>query len=127
MTQPTGVAGININGNTKHSALYMPCRSKLLPLNDTNEAEPRNKYSEVELVTIDEISMASSTLFYQVHKRMIEIFYLGQDFLFAGKSGVFFVEICITYHQSVPNLYLLSMKLKQQKNLYVVIYGKRSD
>ena len=90
VTQPTGVAGININGNTKHSGLHMPCRGKLLPLNDTNEAEPRNKYSEVELVTIDEISMVSSTLFYQVHKRMIEIFYLRQDFPFGGKS-VFFV------------------------------------
>ena len=31
------------------------CQGKLLPLNDTNKAELRNKYSEVEVVIIDEI------------------------------------------------------------------------
>ena len=33
---PTGVAAININGNTIHSALHIPCKGKLLPLNDAN-------------------------------------------------------------------------------------------
>ena len=61
---PTGVAAININGNTIHSRLHITCRGKLLPLNDANKAELRNKYSEVELVIIDEIPMVSSKLFY---------------------------------------------------------------
>ena len=70
---PTGVAGININGKTVHSGLHVPCRGKLLPLEETNKAELRYKYSEDELVIIDELSMVSSKLFYQIHKRLNEI------------------------------------------------------
>ena len=40
----------------------------------------------VELVIIDEISIFSSKLFYQTHKRLNEIFSPGQDITFGGKS-----------------------------------------
>ena len=83
---PTGVASININGDTVNSGLHIPHRGKLLPLNDANKAELRNKYLEVELGIIDKISMASSKLFYQIHKRLNEIFSPGQDVPFGGKS-----------------------------------------
>ena len=69
----TGVAVINTNANTVHSALHKPCRGRLFQLSDANKAKLRNKYSEAELVTIDEISMVSSKLFYQIHKRLNEI------------------------------------------------------
>ena len=65
---PTGVTSINISGNTVQFGLHIPCRGKLLPLNDANKAELKNKYSEVELVIIDEISMVSTKLSYQIHK-----------------------------------------------------------
>ena len=71
---PTGIGAININGNVVHSSLHISCRGKLLPLNDANKTELRNKYSEVELVIIDEILMVSSKLFYQIHKHLNEIF-----------------------------------------------------
>ena len=60
----------------------------LLPLNHASKTELRNKYSDVELVIIDEISMVSSKLFYQVHTRMNEIFCPGQDFPFGGKCVI---------------------------------------
>ena len=91
---PTGVASININGNTVHFGLYIPCRGKLLPLNDGNKAELRNKYSEVELVIIDEISMVSSKLFNQIHKSLNEIFSPGQDVPFGGKSLLVRGDLC---------------------------------
>ena len=69
----TGVAVINTNANTVHSALHKPCRGRLFQLSDANKAKLRNKYSEAELVTIDEISVVSSKLFYQIHKRLNEI------------------------------------------------------
>ena len=72
--------------------------SKLLPLNDASKSELRSKYSEVEVVIIDEISMVSSKLFYQVHKRMNEIFCPGQDFSFGGKS----IIICGDLYQLPP-------------------------
>ena len=95
---PTGVAAIIINGNTIHSDLHIPCRGKLLPLNDANKAELRSKYSEVELVIIDEISMVSGKLFYQIHKLLNEIFSPGQDISFGGKS----VVVCGDLHQLPP-------------------------
>ena len=73
LLSPTGVGVININGNVVHSSLHIPCQGKL-PLNDANKAELRNKYSEVELVIIDEIPMVSSKLFCQIHKHLNEIF-----------------------------------------------------
>ena len=78
----TGVAAININGNTIHAGLHIPCRGKLLLLNDANKAELRNKYAEVELVIIDEISVVSGRIFYQIYKRLNETFSPGQDIPF---------------------------------------------
>ena len=66
----TGVAVINTNADIVYSALHKRCRGRHFQLNDANKAKLRNKYSDAELVTIDEISMVSSKLFYQIHKRL---------------------------------------------------------
>ena len=71
---PTGVAAININGTTIHSGLGINVGSKLYPLNDQQRASLRNKLLEIRLVIIDEISMVSSVLFYQVNQQLNEIF-----------------------------------------------------
>ena len=92
---PTGVAAININGNTIHSGLHIPCRGKLLPLNNANKAELRNKYSEVELLITDEISMVSGKLFYQIHKRLNETFSPGQGIVFGRRS----IAVCGDLYQ----------------------------
>ena len=63
---PTGVAAINITGTTIHSGLGSNAGNKLYPLNDQQRAALRNKFSEVRLIIIDEISTVSSVLFYQV-------------------------------------------------------------
>ena len=96
--------------------MHIPCRGKLLPVNDANKAELRNKYSEVELVIIDEISVISSKLFHQIRKHLNKIFSLGQDVPF-GENLFWFVETCVSYHQFVQNLYLFLMILKQWKDL----------
>ena len=70
---PSGVAAININGTMIHSGLEINVGSKLYPLNDQQRAALRNKLSEVRLIIIDEISMVSSVLFYQVNQRLNEI------------------------------------------------------
>ena len=66
--------------------MQIPCRGKLLPLNGANKFELTNKYSEVQLVIIEEISMVSSKLFYQVHKGMNEIVCPGQHVSVGEKS-----------------------------------------
>ena len=82
---PTGVASINVNGITRHSGLSIPCRRKFYPLDCNSITSLRNKYSEVQLIIIDEISIVSKKLFYQIHQRLVEIFNVP-NILFAGKS-----------------------------------------
>ena len=65
---PTRVAAVNINGTTIHSGLGINVVSKLYPLNDQQRAALINKLSEFRLIIIDEISMVSSVLFYQVNQ-----------------------------------------------------------
>ena len=65
---PTGDTAININGVIIHSGLNIPCRGKLVPLRGKNSAEVRNKHSKVHVIIIDEISMVSGKLLYQVHQ-----------------------------------------------------------
>ena len=64
---PTGVAVINRNGTTIHSGLEINVGGKLYPLSEQHRAALRNKLSEVRLIIIDEISMVSSVLFFQVN------------------------------------------------------------
>ena len=63
---PTNVAVINVNGTTIHSVLNIPSRSKLMPLSDEKCAELRSKYPEVQVVTINEISVVSDKFLYQI-------------------------------------------------------------
>ena len=44
----------------------------------------RNKLSEVELIIIDEISMVSQKVFFQLHQKLMEIFLVQLPF--AGLS-----------------------------------------
>ena len=80
----TGVAVININETTIQSSLGINVRSKLYSLNDQQHAALRNKLSEVRLIVIDEISMVSSVLFYQVNQRLNEIFGYSGNKPFVG-------------------------------------------
>ena len=82
---PIGVASINVSGITIQSALSIPCRGKFYPLDCNSITSLRNKFSEVQLIIIDEISMVSKKLFYQIHQRLVEIFNVP-NILSAGKS-----------------------------------------
>ena len=82
---PTGVASISVNGATVHSALGLSCREKLFPLKSNILAALRNKYADVELIILDDFSMVSKKVFYQMHRRLLEIFNL-LNLLFAGRS-----------------------------------------
>ena len=82
---PTGVATLNVNGTTIHSALYLPCHGKPYPSDANTLATLRNRFSKVQLIILDDISMVSKEVLYQIHQCLIEIFKLP-DQPFAGKS-----------------------------------------
>ena len=71
---PTGVAAININGTTVPSGLGIGIGKGFFPVNDKKQGILRNKLSKVKLVIVDEISMVSSILFWQLNQRLQEIF-----------------------------------------------------
>ena len=60
---PTGVAAINIDGTTIHTALRINIGHKLYPLNDRQRGILRNKLSEIKFTIIDEISTVSMCCF----------------------------------------------------------------
>ena len=95
---PTGVAAVHINGTTIHAGLQINVGGKMFPLNDRQRAVLRNKLSEVKIIIIDEISMVSSMLLYQVNQRLNEIFGYSDQLPFAGMS----VIVCGDFYQLPP-------------------------
>ena len=86
---PTGVAAINIDDTTIHSALNLLVGNfeKHLPaLNDKTRSSLRNKFSEVKGIIIDEISMVFNDLLFHIHLRLLEIFGCPNSTPFAGLS-----------------------------------------
>ena len=67
---PTGVAAININGTTIHSALGTNVGGTLYPLSKQHREALRNNLSEVRLIIIDEISTVSSVLLFQFNQQI---------------------------------------------------------
>ena len=94
---PTGMASISVNGVTVHSALGLSCRGKLFPLNSNILAALRSKYADVELIILDEFSMVSKKVVYQMRRRLLEIFNLP-NLLFAGRSNL----VVGNFHQLPP-------------------------
>ena len=73
----TGVAAVNIDGTTICSALHIPVGyfGRNLPgLIDKMKSSLRNKYSELKVLVIDETSMVSNDLLFNIHLRLVEIF-----------------------------------------------------
>lgn len=88
---PTGIAAINISGNTIHSALKIPIKTscKCIPkLKDKNLSTLRNTLSEISVIIINEISMVSNILLNSIHQRLIEIFGCTSDLPFANRSVI---------------------------------------
>ena len=102
MLAPTGVAAVNVDGATIHSALALsPKRnySKGIPkLSDKKRCMLQNKYSQLSVIIIDEISMVSNKLLLNVHQRLVEIFGCSPDIPFAAIS----VIACGDFYQLPP-------------------------
>ncbi|XP_057316850.1 uncharacterized protein LOC130657876 [Hydractinia symbiolongicarpus] len=99
---PTGVAAINIEGNTIHSAVGIPAdrnfTKNISKLSDKKKCMLRNKPSELSVIVIDEISMVSNKLLLHIHQRLTEIFGCADDIPFAGIS----VIACGDFYQLPP-------------------------
>ena len=82
---PNGVASINVNGTKVHSTFGLPCPGRIFPLDSNSLAALRNKYSEFQLIILDELSMVSKKSFYQMHRRLTDCYNLP-NLPFASRS-----------------------------------------
>ena len=88
---PTGVAAINIAGNTINSGLAIPKDNfpgHIAKMSDQRRTHLRTQLSHLKLIVIDEISMVSNAKIRLVHERLQEIFCTPDSLLFAGLSVV---------------------------------------
>ena len=81
---PTGVAAININGTTVHTALAIPreCGNNVPAMSDQRRTQMRLSLAELKLIIIDEISMVSNMGLLHIHQRLKEIFVTPNSELF---------------------------------------------
>jgi hypothetical protein len=85
---PTGVAAYNIGGQTIHSALHFgPHSTDGAYKNASSDVlgTLRIELDKVRLIVIDEISMKSATMLYQIHMRLRQVSGL-KDMFFGNKS-----------------------------------------
>ncbi len=74
LTAPTGIAAMNINGMTIHSALLLGIsKTSFHALSREKLNTLRLKLSRLKLLIVDEISMVGSNLLLQIHKRLQQI------------------------------------------------------
>ena len=88
---PTGVAAVNIDGTTIHSALHIPVGyfGRNLPgLSNKMKSNLRNKYLKLKVLVIDEISMVSNDMLFNIHLRLVEIFGFQGNKPFAGLTVI---------------------------------------
>ena len=85
---PTGIASINIEGTTIHSALAIPKETgdNVPPMSDKKKTQMRLTLSELKLIIIDEVSMVSNIMLLHIHQRLKEICGSSSSQLFAGIS-----------------------------------------
>ena len=84
---PTAVAAIQVDDTTIRTALGIPVGhfgTKLPPLPDKMRCSLRNHLSDLKVIIIDEISMASNELLLYIHLRLNEIFGSVNNDPFAG-------------------------------------------
>ena len=108
MLAPTGVASVNTDGTTIHIGLGIPIGnfgSKLPSLSAKMKPYLRNKLSQVKVLIIDEISMASNYLLLHVHCRLIEIFCCRTDIPFAEITITVAGDFC-SYLQSKQDQFM---------------------
>ena len=69
----TGAASANINGQTLHSLFSFKFGTSFLSMTEKQRADKRNLFKNLACVIVDEISMVSADLFYNLDLRLREI------------------------------------------------------
>ena len=93
LTSFTGAASANINGQTLHSLFGFKFGTTFLSLSERQRAEKRALFKNLRCIIIDEISMVSADLFYNLDLRLREIKPEKGDRPFGGVSVFVFGDL----------------------------------
>jgi ATP-dependent DNA helicase PIF1 len=91
LTSFTGAASANINGQTLHSLFGFKFGTSFLSMSERQRANKRLLFRDLKCVVIDEISMVSADLFYNLDLRLREI--TVRDIPFGGLSVFVFGDL----------------------------------
>ena len=91
LTSFTGAASANINGQTLHSLFGFKFGTTFLSMSEKQRADKRLLFRDLKCVIIDEISMISADLFYNLDLRLREI--TMRDTPFGGLSVIVFGDL----------------------------------
>jgi len=83
LSGPTGVSAVNIDGNTLHLIFGLPFNqfNGAMPrLSESNRNRLAHEIADVDLIIIDEISMASMDQLFQIDERLRQIKNSTKDF-----------------------------------------------
>jgi hypothetical protein len=86
---PTGVAASNIDGNTIHNMFAIPVQD-FKDLAADSLLELQEKWSLVQYIILDEVSMVGQTLLGKIDSRLRQIFPAKSDVIFGGCSMLMF-------------------------------------
>ena len=86
-----GAASANINGQTLHSLFGFKFGSSFLSMSEKQRADKRLLFRDLKCVVVDEISMVSADLFYNLDLRLREI--TMRDIPFGGLSVFAFGDL----------------------------------
>ena len=87
LTAPTGIAAMNINGMTIHSALLLgTSKTSFQALSQEKLNTLRLKLCNLKLLIIDEVSMVGCNLLLQIHKCLQQLKGCSDDSLFGDVS-----------------------------------------
>merc|ERR1712173_187124 len=91
LTSFTGAAAANINGQTLHSLFGFKFGTTYLSMTEKQRAEKRLLFRNLKCVIVDEISMVSADLFYNLDLRLREI--MQVDEVMGGLSVFLFGDL----------------------------------
>ena len=91
LTSFTGAASANINGQTLHSLFGFKFGTTFMSMSERQRAAKRLLFRDLKCVIVDEISMVSADLFYNLDLRLREI--TMRDVPFGGLSVIVFGDL----------------------------------
>ena len=128
LTSFTGAASANINGQTLHSTFSFKFGTTFLSMTEKQRAEKRALFRNLRCLIVDEISMVSADMLYNIDLRLREI--TGRlDTVFGGVSVFVFGDLYqlqptkarYVFEEPTNREHALAFKLRDLWRLFTVI------